>query len=130
MAIETQRTITERNVEIVTVMRPLGIVVLIGAKVLTGHTHPCDRNLTLFLETTNHFDKGPEESDLLRSRECLGCGRLADRAYGKKAHRTDSLRRQLRHHNPPVAHVAAPSIHVFRSSVAIHSDAVGSLTAG
>src|SRR5207249_6325038 len=56
---------------IFTVMRPIGIVVLIGAKILTGYTHPRDRNLTLFLETPNHFYQGREEDDLLRCRECL-----------------------------------------------------------
>ena len=50
-------------------MRKIGIAVLIGVKVVTGHTHPRDRNFTLFLETMNYFHQGPEEDDLLRRRE-------------------------------------------------------------
>jgi hypothetical protein len=49
MAIKTERLITERNLQEVTVMRPIGIVVLIGTKIVTGHAHPRNRNLTLFL---------------------------------------------------------------------------------
>ena len=79
MAIKTQRTITQRNVQRLTVMRTIGIVVFIGLKVATGHTHSRDRNFTLLLETTNDLDQGLEKGNLLRCRECF---RRSDQSIG------------------------------------------------
>ena len=79
MAIKTQRTITQRNIQRLTVMRPIGIVVFIGLKVATGHTHSRDRNFTLLLETTNDLYQGLEKANLLRRRECF---RRSDQSIG------------------------------------------------